>query len=95
MHEQQSRPDIWEAHSAEVERLIKAVEQDGDAYSLALGELLRSLNSISQTLSGKRASVDPTADRASINRHFAELEHTAPLGAVAERPGTPGARRTS
>ena len=58
MHTSSERPrtDIWETHSAEVERLIEAVEQDGHAYSLAMGELLRSLHSISQTLSGKRAS---------------------------------------
>ncbi len=58
MHEPSERPgtDIWDAHSADVESLIEAVEQDGHSYSLALGELLRSLNSISQTLSGKRAS---------------------------------------
>jgi hypothetical protein len=56
---QQSSPDVWEAHSAEVERLVEAVEQDGLPYSLALRELLRSLNSISQTLSGKRDPDDP------------------------------------
>ena len=58
MHEPFERPgtDIWEAHSADVERLANAVEEDGLPYSMALGELLRSLHSISQTLSGKRAS---------------------------------------
>ena len=61
MHEPFERPgtDIWEAHSADVEALSKAVEEDGLPYSLALGELLRSLHSISKTLSGKRASDDP------------------------------------
>ena len=58
MHQPSERPaiDIWEAHSADVEKLAKAVEEDGLPYSLALGELLRSLHSISQTLSGKRTS---------------------------------------
>ena len=61
MHEPSERTgtDIWDAHSADVERLAKAVEQDGHRYSMAMGELLRSLHSISQTLSGKRASDDP------------------------------------
>jgi hypothetical protein len=60
MHTSSERPrtDIWEAHTVEVERLIEAVEQDGDAYSMAMGELLRSLRSISQTLTGKRTSDD-------------------------------------
>jgi nitrate reductase assembly molybdenum cofactor insertion protein NarJ len=56
---QQSRPDVWEAHRPDVERLAKAVEEDGLPYSMAMGELLRSLHSISKTLSGKRASDDP------------------------------------
>jgi hypothetical protein len=56
---EQSKPDVWEAHSADVERLIEAVEQDGHGYGLAMGELLRSLHSISQTLSGKRTSDEP------------------------------------
>ena len=62
MHTSSERPrtDVWEAHSAEVDRLIEELEQDGDAYSLAMGELLKSLYSISQTLSGKRTSDDPT-----------------------------------
>jgi hypothetical protein len=61
MKESSERPrqDVWEAHSADVESLIKAVEEDGLPYSMAMGELLRSLNSISQTLSGKRPSGEP------------------------------------
>ena len=55
----QSRPDVWEAHSADVEKLIEAVEQDGLPYGMAMGELLRSLHSVSQTLSGKRALSNP------------------------------------
>ena len=53
------RTDIWEGHSADVEKLIEAVEQDGLPYGMALGELLRSLHSISQTLAGKRTSDNP------------------------------------
>jgi hypothetical protein len=61
MHEpsERSRTNVWEAHSADVESLAESVEKDGLPYSLALGELLRSLYNLSQTLSGKRASDDP------------------------------------
>src|SRR5262245_59708652 len=32
---EQSRADVWEAHSADVESLVKAVEEDGHSYSIA------------------------------------------------------------
>jgi hypothetical protein len=52
------RPDVWEAHSADVESLIKAVEEGGLPYSLAMGELLRSLYSLPQTLSEQQKGAD-------------------------------------
>jgi hypothetical protein len=61
MHEPSERPttDVWEAHSADVESLVKAVEEDGFPYSMAMGGLLRSLFSLSQTLCGKRTDDPP------------------------------------
>jgi hypothetical protein len=52
------RPDVWESHGADVERLAKSVEEDGLPYSLAMGELLRSLYSLSQTLSGQQKGAE-------------------------------------
>ena len=43
--------DVWEANGAGVERLAESIEGDGLPYSLAMGELLRSLYGLSQTLS--------------------------------------------
>jgi hypothetical protein len=41
----------WDANGPEIESLIKAVEEDGLSYSIAMGELLRALYGLSQTLS--------------------------------------------
>jgi hypothetical protein len=51
---EQSKADVWESSGAGVESLAQAVEEDGLPYGLAMGELLRSLLTLSQTLSGKR-----------------------------------------
>ena len=48
------RPDVWASNGADVERLAKSVEEDGLPYSMAMGELLRSLFDLSETLSRHR-----------------------------------------
>jgi hypothetical protein len=58
MPSERPRTDVWEANCADVEKLVEAVEEDRLPYSMAMGELLRSLHSISQTLSGKGTSDD-------------------------------------
>jgi hypothetical protein len=41
----------------EIEKLIKAIEDDGLPHSMAMGELLRALLSQSQTLQGHHAGL--------------------------------------
>lgn len=41
----------------EIEKLIKAIEEDGFPHSMAMGELLRALHSLSQTLQGHNAEL--------------------------------------
>ena len=48
------RPDVWASNGADVERLAASVEEDGLPYSMAMGELLRSLFDLSETLSRHR-----------------------------------------
>jgi hypothetical protein len=48
------RPDVWASNGADVERLAKSVEEDGLPYGRAMGELLRSLFDLSETLSRHR-----------------------------------------
>ena len=52
-------PDVWESHGAGVESLAASVEEDGLPYSLAMGELLRSLLALSQTLSRQPKDAEP------------------------------------
>lgn len=47
--------NLWDPDGPEIETLIKAVEEDGLPYSIAMGELLRALHSLSQTLTGHQA----------------------------------------
>jgi hypothetical protein len=56
MAESPDRPkiDVWEANGAGVERLAELIEGDRLPYSMAMGELLRSLYGLSQTLSGQQ-----------------------------------------
>ena len=48
------RPDVWASNAVDVERLAASVEEDGLPYSMAMGELLRSLFDLSETLSRHR-----------------------------------------
>lgn len=47
--------------SAHIEALIKVVEKDGLSHSMAMGELLRALHSLSQTLSDHQTAPKRTA----------------------------------
>lgn len=46
------------AETPEIEALIKAIEEDGLPVSMAMGEMLRSLNNLSQTLISHKATKD-------------------------------------
>lgn len=47
--------DPWDIDGPEIETLIKAVEEGGLSHEIAMGELLRALYGIFQTLGGHQA----------------------------------------
>jgi hypothetical protein len=71
-HESPSEPakaSAWDVDSAEIEALIAEVEEDRLPYGVAMGELLRALYGLSQTLNGLEAgsarAASPPEDKSS------------------------------